>query len=329
MDTASTTASGAPQSFDVCVPYEHFGHVALRKISHPAAAALFQLLIDLFPLEVPIKYPGDAILAQAIGCTDTQFTAAKWALTLARLVDFVGDTFTIASGIAKATAEQVKAYEKLCESVAQPERPKAKRGKSKKEPVDPAVAAAEAAEKRETLKHAVASAPNMEIYLLHGSEGLKSLLAGQNPLDIIKTHKPEQFNWRTSIVRDAEGKAVIKDGRPVGIEAWTTQQFAGFYWSQISYHRAERGAALAIPDWARLGRTIKSMLSNFGAYMLYDRIIQYRLNYQAIMSIVGKYDDLPDDTCLQNALVNKAYTQWMSLSEMERYEQIQKIPNPQ
>jgi hypothetical protein len=94
----------------------------------------------------------------------------------------------------------------------------------------------------------------MKRYLLWGAAGLREC-------DDTKL-TPSAMNWRVGVPADqALPDAMIND--------WTIPQLAGAWWSFVSYHRAQAGEPLTLPNVGRLLGSIKHLLctrTRFEAY---------------------------------------------------------------
>jgi hypothetical protein len=138
-------------------------------------------------------------------------------------------------------------------------------------------------------------------YLLHGVAAVRDP-DGQYP--------PGPLNWKRLRVSEHD----------LGIAQWGPQQFAGFYWANVSDYRSKRGIALSLPPMSKLIGHMSNLLKQITPSRLHQLITYVIYWFDLIRAMAGNAGNtlFLDADSLVNGIVQRTANQLIASTPEER-----------
>lgn len=147
---------------------------------------------------------------------------------------------------------------------------------------------------------------SMRAYLLYGMPGIL-----ETDPEKQKLLTPSPLNWRQFRQPGTENL----DEESSGIKQWQVTHFIGFYWNCVTWWRSQRKIELNLPNYGRLGRSIKTMMARLTSWQLYVYIDQMTTHFDLLCSMVGQIGDnlIMDEASLTHAALRNVTMQYLSV----------------
>ena len=172
-------------------------------------------------------------------------------------------------------------------------------------------------------KAATKSVLHMRGYLLFGSEGVQAIESGMSAEQLYAIGlRPSPTNWRQYMALDADGNLKVDDQKmPEGLESWSIPALAGYYWMQVCLYMSCRKLPISHPtDFGRLVGTFKRLAAGSSKYEVFQKAWILVSNFDEIMAVKNKFDELPSELSIDNRLISEACMQWNAMKDYQKDE---------